>query len=278
MNTRIATNYATREMGNILKCKSESGHEWFLEKDICRRDKSRSFLWTFIRDPTDRAVSEFFHLQVSRKGIEATDDNFRYFVRRYRSDFLASLSCKGLNRLSVLGSSNNANELIENVLNEFNFIGITERFDESLVALQLILGLQTSDILYLPAKSSGGYDDGHSGTCNYIQPTVLSPDMKHFLQSEPWLDDNKNNYLFYNAVNRTLDRTIAAIGFLKFNHALRNFMLAKKLVNEECTTDVVKFPCTKDGIKLREMDTDCYKEDWGCGYACIDGLMKNFTL
>merc|ERR1719410_1356186 len=107
----------------------------------------------------------------------------------------------GLKRLTLLagGDANTVNELIDKVLNEFNFIGITERFDESLVVLQLILGLQTSDILYLPAKTSGNYDDGHSGVCNYLQPSFLSTEMKQYFQSKTWLNDNKNNYALYNA-------------------------------------------------------------------------------
>ena len=88
VNTRIAYNLARKKYGNMEKCKSESSHEWFQGVDICKRDKSKSFLWTCLRHPTKRAISDYFHKQVSRKGIKPTDANFKYYVRRYRLDYL----------------------------------------------------------------------------------------------------------------------------------------------------------------------------------------------
>ena len=102
--------------------------------------------------------------------------------------------------------------------------------------------------------------------------------MKQFFQSQSWLEENKNNYELYNTVNKMLDNTIDAIGQTIFNVAYTNFMEAKRLVNEKCTRDMIKFPCTNDGIRRSDDDTDCYSEDWGCGYSCIDKLYHNATI
>ena len=67
-----------------------------------------------------------------------------------------------------------------------------------------------------------------------------------------------------------LDNTIASIGKERFNTACDAFIEAKKVVNEKCTN--IKFPCTEDGVRLKDEETDCYKEDWGCGHNCIDEI------
>ena len=67
-----------------------------------------------------------------------------------------------------------------------------------------------------------------------------------------------------------LDNTIASIGKERFNTACDAFIEAKKVVNEKCTN--IKFPCAEDGVRLKDEETACYKEDWGCGHNCIDEI------
>ncbi len=58
---------------------------------------------------------------------------------------------------------------VGDILKDYDFIGITERMDETLVVLSLLLDLPLSDVLYLKAKGSGGFDDGrHNKKCVYI--------------------------------------------------------------------------------------------------------------
>ena len=49
------------------------------------------------------------------------------------------------------------------ILAEYDYIGITERMEESAVALAMLLDLPLGDVLYLNAKQNGGYDEG--GRC-----------------------------------------------------------------------------------------------------------------
>ena len=100
-------------------------------------------------------------MQVSRKIFEPIDENVKCYVRRCQMDYLYSLSCDGLKRLILLGD--NSQDFIDSLIPSCDFIGISERFYESLVVLQLLLGLQTSDMLCAPANTSGKYDDGHKG-------------------------------------------------------------------------------------------------------------------
>ena len=63
INLRIARNVAKREGHNFDLCKVRNDHATAQKQDYRKRDKSKSYLWTIIRDPTKRAVSQFFHFR-----------------------------------------------------------------------------------------------------------------------------------------------------------------------------------------------------------------------
>ena len=44
--------------------------------DAGKREREKSFLFTFIRDPVERTISSFFYHQVSKNGVEPSDRNF----------------------------------------------------------------------------------------------------------------------------------------------------------------------------------------------------------
>lgn len=48
-------------------------------------------------------------------------------------------------------------QYVRDTLGKYDFVGVVERFDESLVALQLLMGLETSDILYFSSRLHTGY-------------------------------------------------------------------------------------------------------------------------
>ena len=114
--------------------------------------------------------------------------------------------------------------LVSNVLVKFDFIGLLERLDESLVALQLVLGLKTMDIVHTKSKQSGSYvlvksrANNFKGECNLIPKTVsVSPGVGAYLGGREWDTNNRGDTLLYDAANRSLDRTIDAIGRSSFS-------------------------------------------------------------
>lgn len=52
-------------------------------------------------------------------------------------------------KLSSIVSNRTDLEEVNSILRDYDFIGVTERMDESAVALQMLLGLKTSDVMYL---------------------------------------------------------------------------------------------------------------------------------
>ena len=63
------------------ECKFRANHGTALSYEFDKRDPKRSFVFSLIRDPTKRAVSQFFHFEVSVGQQEPTDAIFKKFLR-----------------------------------------------------------------------------------------------------------------------------------------------------------------------------------------------------
>jgi hypothetical protein len=157
---------------------------------------------------------------------------------------------------------------------EFDFIGITERMDESLVVLSMLLpGVELTDLLYINAKGSGGFDDGqHKWKCHYIVPSYLSPGMKEFFQSSTWKDRVVGDDLLYKAAWKSMDMTIDRLGRSEFKEQLEQFRSMRALAEETCASRAL-FPCNADGTRANRK-TGCLWNDSGCGNACLDKLAQ----
>ena len=52
-------------------------------------------------------------------------------------------------------------KVVQDILNDYDFIAITERMDESLVVMKILLNLTLDEILYSkPARSAGSFSNG----------------------------------------------------------------------------------------------------------------------
>merc|ERR1711862_940496 len=84
-------------------------------------------------------------------------------------------------------SKNSRTALFQEILNEYDFFGIVERFDESLVALRLLLGLDAGDIIYLSAKKSGEeYKYNRKGRCIKMPSKTVWPGQEKYFSSSSW--------------------------------------------------------------------------------------------
>lgn len=223
------------------------------------RNRSGSFLWTFIREPTKRAISNFFFDEVSRGKKEPHDSNLKSYLlgKSRRSHYIQEMSPDG----GVVIK----NTTVERIMDLYDYIGIVERFDESLVVLKLLLGLESQDILYLSAKSSGGYDDGVSylngarlefdplgfkgkgkGTCVYIVPSFVSPDIQEWLKSDSWAKQIAGDNHLYSSAYRSLDLTIDQLGRELVADQLKEFRRRLNIANEACLSRTI-FPCSAGG-------------------------------
>jgi hypothetical protein len=280
VNLRIARNVARREQTKYKVCRARFDHgpDYYPGYTLYKnRDPNRSFLWTVIRDPTERATSQFFHFKVSREKIEPSDENFQSFLlkRQVMQDYYyRALHTKGKFNRSVDDPVVAANAILE----DYNFIGVTERLDESFVVLMMQMNLRMADILYLSAKERGGYDDGEDGPdgCAYIWPSFLSVGMQDFFaNNSAWKDTVTNDNVLYKAVNRSLDLTIDRLGRDNVAAQLARFRRVRETVLARCSQTAV-FPCDSSGRYHKK--TDCLWKDSSCGTSCLDEIATELDL
>jgi Sulfotransferase family len=274
---RIAKHTAERDHKNFTICRGRWDHAWGF-KMLENRQREMSFTWTLLREPTKRVVSEFFHFEVSRENRSTSDESFEKFLRTDRVNLHRNFYLK---ILSIVKQDaifdDEAPSVINAILSDYDFIGITERMDESAVALMMLLDVPIGDILYLDAKGHGGYDDGiYKKTCFYIQPSFVSPKIRQVFESPFWTESMKWDTLLYQAANRSLDLTIDRLGRDRFAENLAKFQHANRITRERCGFPQEIFPCTSTGQKNK--NTTCLWSDSGCGYKCLDQVADDLGL
>jgi len=140
--------------GKIDFCRSRFGHgpvPHAAHGIAKNRLPELSFLWSVIRDPTQRAISQFFHFEVSRKHVPPTDAHFQRFLLQNRPNnplLLQDYYYKTLYSESRFNRAFGDDPIVtaNHILSEYNFIGVTERMDESAVVLMMLLDLPMSDV------------------------------------------------------------------------------------------------------------------------------------
>ena len=286
VHLRMARNIAKRRIKqhfNICETRFSHGPTFTPGYTLFRhRIQEKSFLWTIMRDPTKRAISHFFHFIVSRGKYEPTDRNFLTFLRNGTfpiQDYYYHALYTKTNKFNRV--EHKPISAANHILRTYNFIGIAERMDESFVALMMILRLKIADILYLSAKTNGGYDDAggkrKSYGCTYIWPSFVTSGMKDFFNSSEWRYMIRYDRLLYEAVNRSLDLTIDQLGRERFHEKLKHFQKAQRVANEQCLHNTT-FPCDTSGRFHSENKTDCIWKDSGCGTTCLDEIATEFGL
>ena len=98
-----------------------------------------------------------------------------------------------------------------------------------------------------------------------------------YLDSPAWQEYIRPEKLLHQAANRSLDRTIDALGRDQFEIQLQRFLAAKHRVQEVCAK-VVRMPCTPEGERIPNNETDCLQGDMGCGFACLDQVAAEMSL
>lgn len=265
LNLRIARNVATRLEKDFDVCKARSDHVWASGK-YADRLREQSFMWTVVRNPTSRIVSQFFHFRVSRGKIEPTDRNFiNYVTKTGPIDMIHDYYLNALSLEEYKRGTTDPVATANHILEAYDFVGITERMDESAVALAMILNVPIGDLLYLTAKGHGGYDDGGGRTdnvCTFIWPSFVSSGMQAFLESDEWKEKSHWDTVFYQAANRSLDLTIDKLGREKFYRNVAMYERARQRSEQVCLHHVT-FPCSEGGDFTPAEWTSCLWKDSG---------------
>ncbi len=275
VNMRMALKVGAREN---LNCSASHAHG----RNFLLDRQEPYLLWSSIREPAARALSEFYHFQVSRRGVDPTETDIKDYLISVRNRQFNNLADHQDPIMLLKQNFNKSNdrdaywhELIQQyILQPYHFVGLLERKYESFAVLKLLWGLETEDLVVLDAKRSGGYDGGKfKSTCFRIQ----SPPKPHPLWLQQFITkefatDNVD-YLLYHILNRTLDVTIQSLGKDVVDQEANKLKSLQALAEETCQERAI-FPCSSNGTRQHEAAAmDCYLTDRGCGYRCVDEVL-----
>ena len=199
-----------------------------------------TFILTWMRDPIERCLSNFYHIMGTRRRKELTGKRLQSFARQWCTPILKEIG-------PPQASTN------EDIFEYYDFIGVTERFAESMLVLKHKLSVDMGDMLYVRAK------DSHKLHVD-LAKRVWVPHVPFRKQSAE-LKEIMNN----------------------FNYTVQDDweMLAK--ANELLDEEISKIPNWKEELEmyrlmLEEADltcpyqTNCMWKDNGCGQKCLDGI------
>lgn len=260
ISLNIAHHVARRK--NVSKCQASVGHHYTQRLPLPqRKSQESSFLWTLVRHPAKRTLSHYYFKKVSKNGELPSDEAMLTFMEKQKNFELSSLQEHSLHNFTLKG-----------IMQGLDFVGIVERMDESLVVLQLLLGLQPSDVIVLSSKRAGGYDAKEE--CHKIVPPGnISATVQDYLDTS-FQEDNRD-YELYAAANASLDKTIDALGRERVEREVIHHRYLQQMAEKKCL-ETAKFPCSPEGLYQGELSKEsCYDKDWGCGWKCVEEALES---
>ena len=210
-------------------CKVFGKHAFAYTLGLQNRDKSKSYLFSFIRDPTARAISNFYYHGVTMASLENTLENLKQVgsgatklnetkLRGVGGFILAFLSTQrdipeysfwNQTHPTLVQNPQLLVSSIEKIIEEYDFIGVAERLGESLVALSFLLDLKVEEIVTVSARTSGSYTKkANEDNCVKIVKPSLTQEMTSYLDSDEWKASTAGDRLLHKIVNARLDNVI----------------------------------------------------------------------
>jgi len=216
--------------------------------------------------------SAYFFFDVSRKNKRATEDGIIEALKRN-----PNVQSKYLD----LPSHNLHSSSTDRIINGYDFLAVTERMEESLVVLSMLARIPLTDVVVFNSKVAGGYDDGkYAQRCVKLKKKWTTPKIEEFILGD-YQSANKDDYLLYNAAQRSLDKTIDFLGRQLVEEKVELLKILQQQNEDKCSRNTT-MPCPApedDEDKLREHTRltyeSCYFGDVGCGHTCTEKL---FTL
>jgi hypothetical protein len=172
----------------------------------------------------------------------------------------------------IFGLNYQPKTVMQHILEDYNFIAIMERLDESLVVMQMLLGLTTKEIVYTRARSSGTFSNGwNDRPCFFIKKSFISEGMRNYFSSEEFKLLIANDWYFYQAVNKSLDLTIASLDRQLYEQNLLALRNALPLAAKNCQGRI-RTMCDQSGSPIPVINRTCYIWGEGCDHDCIHEL------
>ena len=263
---------------HFQNCRHENRHEYAESKRFANRDATQSFLWTMVRSPPKRDLSQVYHFRVSRTGMEPSDSNILEAldtrVKGTQTRFLWPTKSISVSSALVQKHPKIAKERIKsNIFDSMDFIGVVEHMSTSLAVLSLLLEVPASAVIVLTAKTSGGYDGGSNKMkCTYIQPAKETQGIKSYFASSKYRSSNPD-LLLYDMAVESFEATVDHLGRSKVEQRRLEIEQLQHVANDKCLPQAI-FPCSPHGdLQLEAAAESCYVQDAGCAWKCIDDAL-----
>eukprot|EP00039_Didymoeca_costata_P013123 m.194807 g.194807 ORF g.194807 m.194807 type:complete len:297 (+) comp15682_c0_seq1:203-1093(+) len=208
--------------------------------------KGQQFKILLVRAPDERQISAFYHFSVSLKNISDSEDEMLKNVKHMDNDYLCAMKEPTREKLEK----------------EYDFIGITERFEESVLLLKYLLpNLTVRDLLYINSKDSSKVFTPNSKevfTPHAKDVTGLPPKVREYFASEEFKSASKCQWEIWRIANQIMNEHIVKIQ--NFSLELLEFRRMIHKADRECYTTEWN---------------DCFWKDNGCAIHCLDNLDLN---
>lgn len=208
-----------------------------------------TFKFTMFREPLKRCLSNYEHHKV-RDGFghkEATVNRFIHYARKECNDRLFKYYALAFKPMAE----------------SLDFIGVTERTDESVLAIAHMLKLGMGDVLYHATKvaNSGKGYNGHNVDLN-------DKKIKNFTKYD-FSRNNVNDLAYWQKANTNLDDIIHKVGRSRFNLQLKNFKEHVQRANAVCKANIClwsdngcAFPCFTEYSNAHNLYAPISDKDW----------------
>uniref|UniRef100_A0A7S2YCY6 Uncharacterized protein n=1 Tax=Entomoneis paludosa TaxID=265537 RepID=A0A7S2YCY6_9STRA len=285
---RIARNQATPQKRNTtpLYCQFRVASSASVRKYLTSLNRSHTFIWSILSNPKDRPARAISTLQLSQNSSTSIKRILKSSAPTENLPHYASHLF--LRDEPMFDQPQNISNIIQQhgmILEDYDFLGIAERMDETIVLLSMLLRISLGDVLFLIPNGAGqptakpyfhpqDQDPSKCSPLSTSSTNTTNSSMTIFKNnSDEWNEQLRLEMELYQAVNASMDLTIdTVVGRSKFDEQLRTFQQAQRLVQIRC------FPHTTFSCKGRQRrpknETDCLWNDAGCSFDCLDEVAK----
>ena len=252
------------------------------------------FVFTLVRSPVDRMISNFQYTFMDPKHSESRvnlcHDNTgnpacrlplpqtRNEIEERLIEYVEHANINIERDYCMPQAGINEQWSVQRMMDNLDFVGITERFDENLIVLKEIFNLEYSDILYLSANvieynwggtasgaeaTIGASEDGEESKVNgaaSLGEDTLSADVQTKVEN---LMHGSADFQLWDLANEKLDAIVSQIP--NFENKLKTFTAFREAAQDHCKAYA-------DGTGDA---SQCLYADEGCGEQCLNEFSKN---
>ena len=220
-----------------------------------------------VRSPALRCLSAYYHFAASRNFTTEGKVAFsRQYCRNEMYWYLRPEPHEPHKRPHHFELAATPKELVDRI---YSWVGVVERYDESMVLLADMLNLPLREVLYLSSKnSSAGIRDDHGATLTQHGPLAREPpEVRAYVSGREFAKRNALDFQLYDAANAELTSrwragTDMTERLTQYLHMLDRTRQACSEAGREATIALLD----------RHDGHGCYYRDNGCGYRCVDAL------